>query len=111
MSTMKAQTSTAFRAAERLENERQVLRNHLFNTFQGLTDYLKETYGTDFNYVRRYTYIGPKVARTKFYGASWVGDSATAERITNSINTRYKGVMTAAITGPDSDSVTVYLNS
>lgn len=104
-------TSNAFQAATQLENERQVLRNHLFNTFQNLTDYLKDTYGADFNYVRRYTYIGSKVARTKFYGAAWIGDSETAERITNSINTRYKGVMTAALTGPNQDSLTVYLNS
>jgi len=104
-------TSNAFNAATQIEKERKMLRNHLFNTFQGLTDYLKDTYGEDFSYVRRYTYVGPRVARTKFYGANWVGNSETAERITNSINTRYKGVMTAAITGADQDSVTVYLNS
>ena len=89
-------TSNAFNAATQIEKERKMLRNHLFNTFQGLTDYLKDTYGEDFSYVRRYTYVG---------------NSETAERITNSINTRYKGVMTAAITGADQDSVTVYLNS
>ena len=104
-------TSNAFNAATQIEKERKMLRNHLFNTFQGLTDYLKDTYGEVFSYVRRYTYVGPRVARTKFYGANWVGNSETAERITNSINTRYKGVMTAAITGADQDSVTVYLNS
>lgn len=107
----KVQTSTAFEAATQLENERKTLRKHIFNTFQSLTDYLKDSFGDDFGYIRRYTYVGPQVARTKFYGANWVGDSATNERIVNNINTRYKGVLTAEFSGVDEESFTVYLNS
>ena len=104
-------TSAAFTAAAQLENERLVLRRHIFNTFQNLTDFLKETYGADFGYERRYTYIGPRVARTKFFGTKWNADSETTQNILNRINTRYKGVLTAQMTGTKNNSLTVYLNS
>ena len=113
MTRTQVQTSAVVEAATRNESERRMLRNHLFNTFQSLTDYLKDTYGDEFSYTRRYTHIGPRVARTKFYGANWSGgtEANASEKIVNSINTRYKGVMTAEITGPFNESVTVYLNS
>jgi len=100
-------TSNAFFAATQLETERKILRNRLYSTFQGLTDYLKATYGENFEYVRRRTYVGPRVANTKFCGANWGND---ATQVLNCINTRYKGVLTAKVTGPNEDSITVFMN-
>jgi hypothetical protein len=78
---------------------------HLEN-FQDITNELKENFNS-LNYIRRYSHVGPRSQRTKFYGTSNLSNS-TVYRMKNhveKINPFY--TVRRASTG----DVAVYFNS
>ena len=79
--------------------------DHLEN-FQDITNDLKENFNS-LNYIRRYSHVGPRSQRTKFYGTSNLSNS-TVYRMKNrveNINPMY--TVRRASTG----DVAVYFNS
>lgn len=94
LSSLKSQILDLEFRAEHLEN------------FQDITNDLKENFNS-LNYIRRYSHVGPRSQRTKFYGTSNLSNS-TVYRMKNrveNINPMY--TVRRASTG----DVAVYFNN
>jgi hypothetical protein len=78
---------------------------HLEN-FQEITNELKENF-TSLNYIRRYSHVGPRTQRTKFYGTRNLSNS-TVYRMKNLVEDAHPNY-TVQRTG--TGDVAVYFNS
>jgi hypothetical protein len=56
-------------------------------TFQDATNLIKEEFPNTSNYIRRYSYVGPKVQRTKLYGTDV--SRSTFYRMKNAVETEF----------------------
>jgi hypothetical protein len=78
---------------------------HLEN-FQDITNDLKENF-TSLDYIRRYSHVGPRTQRTKFYGTSHLSNS-TVYRMKNRVEAMNPNY-TVQRTG--TGDIAVYFNS
>jgi len=86
LSSLKSQIAELELRAEHLEN------------FQDITNDLKENFNS-LNYIRRYSHVGPRSQRTKFYGTSNLSNS-TVYRMKNRVeNTNPMYTVRRASTG------------
>lgn len=79
---------------------------HLQN-LQAISDDLKERFPS-LRFERRYSHVGPRKQRTKFYGSRFVSNS-TVYRMRNRVEENTGGTYTVGRTG--SGDVAVYFNS
>jgi hypothetical protein len=82
------------------------LKAELLEDFQTITNGLRENFKS-MNYIRRYSYIGPRTQRTSFYGSRFLSDS-TIYRMKNMVEANIPGyTVSRAKTG----DVAVYYNN
>jgi hypothetical protein len=79
---------------------------HLEN-FQNITNDLKDNF-TSLNYIRRYSHVGPRSQRTKFYGTTNLSNS-TVYRMKNFVESNSNDMYTITRTG--SGDVAVYFKN
>lgn len=56
-------------------------------TFQEATDFIRDEFPNTSNYIRRYSYVGPKVQRTKLYGTDV--SRSTYYRMKSAVETQF----------------------
>lgn len=86
--------------------EMEFRAEHLEN-FQNITNDLKDNF-TSLNYIRRYSHVGPRSQRTKFYGTTNLSNS-TVYRMKNFVESTSNDMYTIARTG--SGDVAVYFKN
>lgn len=98
--------NSGLKALESRVSEMTLRMEHLQN-LQSIADDLKENF-TSLRYERRYSHVGPRTQRTKFYRSSHVSDS-TVYRMKNRVAETTGGMYTVARTGYG--DVAVYFNN